>query len=177
MSYLTDQIPNQGLLIQQTPVFDVGLLYTTDVNSADFKELLVRLYQQINNISIAVNLKASGLYSNMEFMTGKLYFSANNDPNFQRPIYMKVVDTGALISGTPKVIPHGLVIGNTVNNTWSFIAIYGAANNPSTRNYYPIPYPTTTYISVTLDDTNIYIDNESGVDFTASEIILEYIKT
>ena len=173
MPNLPNPLSSQGLFVQQSPIFDVGELQNVDLTSDNFRELLVRLYQQMTNISIQLNLKVSGYYTNTEFVTGKLFFAADNDPANMRPIFQKVIDTGAITAGLNAPIPHGL----TIATTWSFISIYGAANNTTTNRYYPLPFASATGIEVRLDANNILITNNSGFDFLTSKIILEYIKT
>ncbi len=178
MAYLPNINQNAGLFVQQTPLFDVGQIYSTDVNSDDFKELIVRLYQQMNNVSTALNLKESGYCITTEFVTGKLFFAAatvsEQEPPNMRPVYRLVVNTGALGAGA-NTIPHNLSIGTT----WSFISIYGAATDTTNNNYYPLPWVKSTgatNIEVELNATNVVITNASGLTFPVSYIILEYIK-
>jgi hypothetical protein len=173
MSYLPNQLANAGVFVQQSPIFDVGELQDVDLNSENFRELLVRLYQQMTNISIVLNLKTSGYYTNTEFVTSELYFAPDNNPANMRSIFMMTVDTGVINPGLNPGIPHGL----TIASTWRFISIYGAANNTSTNNYYSLPYAAAAGIEVRLNATDIVIDNSTGLTFLESEIILKYIKT
>jgi hypothetical protein len=67
-------ISDIGSFVGTTNVWDVSQLYDVDINSDQFKELLVRLYQTVNNIALALNTKESGYYPLNEFMTGQIYF-------------------------------------------------------------------------------------------------------
>ena len=48
-----------GLYIPTTSVWDVSEIYSTDVTKPEFKELLVRMYQNLNNMAMATNNKDS----------------------------------------------------------------------------------------------------------------------
>lgn len=146
------------------------LLQTTQIVDTDSqKELLVRLYQAINNISMAVNSKESGQYYLTELLTGSVYFNENSTNQDQlRAVYRKVINVGVLGAGNTSVA-HGLTIGST----WSFVHIYGAASNTSTGNYYPIPGAT---LFVRLDSANVIVSNGTGLPFTKCMVVLEYLK-
>lgn len=174
MPYITAQQINTGSYIANTALFDLGLLQTVDVTSPEFKELLVRLYQQVNNISLALNTKTSGYYIQEEFVTGNLYYNlTSTDPLKLRPEFRKVVDTGALAAGM-NTTAHGL----TIESTWTFNYIIGAATDFGTNNYYPLPFSSAAgnNIELRLDATNVVIDNNSGVTFASSRVIISYLK-
>jgi hypothetical protein len=174
MAYISDQQINTGSYIATTAVFDVGQLYDVDVKSPEFKELLVRLYQQVNNIAVVLNTKDSGYYILEEFVTGQLFFNpASSDPLQLRPEFRKVINTGALGAGVTTVA-HGLTIGST----WSFTRIQGAASNPGTSDYYPLPFAGAAgnNIELRVNATNVVINNASGVTFSTSVVTLQYLK-
>lgn len=164
---------NTGSFVATTNVWDVGQLLEADVNSEEFKLLLVRLYQNINNISLVLNGKETGFHLLEEFVTGQQWFNINNDNNQLRPNYRLVVNTGALGAGLNQT-PHGL----TPTNTWTFTRISGAASDTTTLTYVPLPHANggATDIIVTVDATFVNITNNSGAAFTNSYIILEYLK-
>lgn len=178
MAFIPDQQINTGSFVQQTPIFDVGRLYEIDVNSEEFKELIVRLYQQVNNVSLALNNKISGYYIEEEFVTGANYFNPNSTFDNQlelRPEFTKTFNIGALPLGVLPPVAHGLA----VTNTWQFTHIYGAATkNTAPFESYPIPYAGAagSYISLNIDGTNIYLDNNSGIAFTSCIVTLKYLK-
>jgi hypothetical protein len=172
--YVNDQQSNTGSFVPTTNVWDISRLYEVDVGSQEFKELLVRLYQNVNNISLVLNTKDSGQYFNEEFVTGKSFFNPNStDPLNTRGVYRKVIDTGILAAGA-KSVAHGL---NPVSS-WKFIYIGGAASNTTTLTYYPLPFAgiAGNNISITVNATNIIITNNTGSTFTDSYVILEYVK-
>jgi hypothetical protein len=174
MAYIPDQQIDTGSYVSTTNVWDVARLYEVEVGSPEFKELLVRLYQNVNNIAIALNTKSTGYYLNEEFVSGKLFFNpTSNDPLKLRPGFLKAVNTGALGAGVT-AINHGIAITNTFK--WMFI--YGAATNTGTLVGYPLPFAGATgnNIEVTVTATQVVINNNSGVTFTDSQVTLEYVK-
>lgn len=175
MSYIPDQQIDTGQFISTTSIFDVSRLYEVDVTSPEFKELLVRLYQQVNNIAISTNNKKSGYYLQEEFVTSGIYFNPNSsDPLMLRPEFRKTFNVGPVGAGVTN-FPHGLTIGAT----WQFTHIYGAVSDNVGFNYYPLPFASAggaNNIELRVDATNIVITNNSGVNFTSCIVTLEYLK-
>jgi hypothetical protein len=179
MANIPPNYNNFGLYIPTTTLFDIGEIQEVDINSEEFKELLVRLYQTVNNIALATNLKETGYFLTQEFVTGSLYFNVNNDFNNTRPVYRTVVNFGALPSTGTKTVAHGIP---NVTNTFSVVRIYGAATNPTSVDFIPIPYPSATSVTdqleLSADATNVYITT-GGTDYSAyttTYVIIEYIK-
>lgn len=170
-----------GSFIPTTYTFDIAQLYSVDVTSPQFKELLVRLYQNINNMILVLNTKESGYYALQEFVDGNIYFPnpALNSTTAQSPIYRQefrfVVNIGALGAGVTTVA-HGL----NVQSTWSFTHIYGAASNfAGAGDYYPLPFASAggaANIELRVTNTNVVITNNSGVTFTNCYVVLHYLK-
>jgi hypothetical protein len=174
MPYIPDQRINQGSFVPTTNVWDVSRLYDIEVTSPEFKELLVRLYQNVNNIALVLNTKVTGYYINEEFVSGKLFFNpASNDPAALRPGFIKTINTGALGAGVTAV-NHNIAVTNTFH--WMFIS--GAATNTGTLVGYPITFAGAAgnNIEVTVSATQVIINNASGVTFTDSQVTLEYVK-
>jgi hypothetical protein len=172
-----------GAFIATTQVWDVSQLEEVNVNSKEFKELLVRLYQQVNNIANILNIKDTGQYQLSEFITGQLFFSnpalssATEQTANDRQIIRKVINFGALPNATTKSVAHNI---NCTTMT-SFTAIYGAATDPSGLNYIPLPYASPTLINnieLKLTGTNVTIITGSNrSNFTITYIVLEYIQS
>ena len=174
MAYIPDQQINTGSFVPTTNVWEVQHLFDVDVNSTEFKELMVRLYQNVNSIAIVLNAKCSGYYINEEFVNGKLYFNpASNNSLELRPGFQKTINTGALGAGVTAV-NHGI----TVTNTFKWMFISGAATNTGTLVGYPITFAGAAgnNIEVTTSATQVIINNNSGVTFTDSQVTLEYVK-
>jgi hypothetical protein len=172
--YVPDQQINTGSYIPTTNVWDVSRIYDVEIGSPEFKELLVRLYQNINNIALVLNTKCTGYYINEEFVSGKIFFNqASNDPLQLRPGFLKTINTGALGAGVT-AINHNIA----VTNTFKFMFIYGTASNTGTLTYYSLPFAGAAgnNIEVIVTATQIVITNNSGVTFTDSQVTLEYCK-
>ena len=154
---MANTINNFGLFIPTTTIFDVAELQEINVNSEEFKELLVRLYQTVNNIALSTNVKTTGYFLNQEFVTGELYFNVNNDFNNLRPVYCMVVNFGALPATGTKSVAHGI----PVTNTYSWVQIYATATNPTAVTGIPVPYSSaagvTSNLEIKIDATNVNI--------------------
>lgn len=171
-----------GLYVPSTYVWDVEQLRQIDIQSPEFKELLIRLYQNINSITTALNLKDSGYYDTLEFVTGSQLFpnpslssSSSTVPTF-RNIYRTTVNFGALPNTAAKAVAHGIPI----TAGYSFVKIYGAASDQAALSFIPLPYASPTLannIQVDVDATNVTITTGSNrTNFTIAYVVLEYIK-
>lgn len=166
-----------------TNVWDVSQVYSTDVQSPEFKELIVRLYQNLNLMWLLLNIKDSGYYNTQEFVNGQLLFpnpalssSSNTTPTF-RQIFRQVIDFGALGIAS-KSLPHNI----TVTSATTFTRIYGAASNTTLQTYLPIPYADTTAIAnnIQLDVTATMVTITNGIDrsaFNQTYVVLEYVQS
>jgi hypothetical protein len=171
-----------GAFVPTTNVWDVSRLYEVDVKSPEFKELLVRLYQNINNMALVLNIKDSGYYDLDEFVNGQLFFpnpalsSATQQNALFRQVFRKVINFGALPAapGT-KSVAHGIAI----NSAYSFTRIYATASDQVGLNYIPIPYASPVLannIELNVDSTNVNITVGSNrSNFTTTFVILEYL--
>jgi len=158
-----------GQYVGTTQILDTGLFDEVDINSAVFKEILIKLSQTVNSLSMAVNAKESGQYYLTEFVNSNVYFNETSTSQFDlRPVFRKVVNVGALAAGA-KNTAHGLTIGST----WSFTRMYGAASNTTTNKYYPIPGAS---LLLSCDATNVIVTNNTGLAFTKCMVVLEYLK-
>jgi len=172
-----------GSYIPTTQVWDVSEIYETEVTSPQFKELIVRLYQNINNQSLSVNGKSSGIYDTAEYVNGKTFFpnpslnSTSSTTPTQRQVFRKVINFGALPNTASKTVAHGI----TVTDSVTFTQIYGAATSTTTHTYIPLPYAAVVLannIELLVDATNVTIT--TGADctiFDTSYIVLEYLKS
>jgi len=170
-----------GLFIPTNFNFDTADIYEVDITSPEFKELLVRLYQNVTSIATAINQKDTGYYILQEFINAQLFFplttGSNSPAGALRPVYRFVVNFGALPNNTTKSVAHGLTIGST----WTFTRIYGCASDPSTK-FLPIPYAsassTSNNIELNVDTTNINIITAANYSaYTTCYVVLEYIKS
>lgn len=171
-----------GAFIPTTNIWDPTELYSTEVTSPEFKELLVRLYQNLNVMSIAINNKTTGFYSTSEFVSGNQYFplpgrtSLSSKPTGFRQSYTKMINFGALPNAGTTNVAHGI----TVTASTIFVRIYGVANNQAGTSYLPLPFSSPTLvdnIELSSDDTNVTITTGSDrTAYTVSYIVLEFLK-
>lgn len=173
---------NTGAFIPTNWIWDVQQLYQVEVTSPEFKELLVRLYQNINNMALVLNIKDSGYYNTSQFINGQLYFpnpalnsSTAQTPEF-RQVYRTVVNFGALPNTATKTSPHGI----TCNAQTSFTRIYGCASDPVGLTYIPLPYASATAadnIELFVDATNVNVITSANYSaYTITYIVLEYLQ-
>ena len=177
MAYL----PQQQLTGSYTPTthqLDPSEVFQTEVNSDEFKQLIVNLYQFGNLLSTILNTKDSAYYMTQEFITGQQFFNPiSNNPNDNRMSFRKVINFGALGVAT-KSVAHGI----TVSATTIFTRIYGVASKTTvTRSYLPLPYASSTAVNnnieLSVDATNVTISN--GIDRSAYDqcyVVLEYLQ-
>lgn len=172
---------NVGAFVPTNNVWDVSDIYETEVTSPAFKELLVRLYQNLNLMSLVVNMKDTGLYVDSELVTSNQYFtnpalsSATQQNPTLRPVFRMVVNFGALPNTATKSVAHN--INPTLSFT--FTRIYGCSTNPLT-SYIPLPYASPVLVNnieLNADATNVNITTGSDrTAYTTTYVVLEYIK-
>lgn len=173
-----------GSYIPTTQIWELGELQKVDVKSPEFKELLIRLYQQVGNIVQVINDKDTGLYDTTEFVCGQTYFPdpnavANAVPDTRRQVFRKVINYGALPNASDKGVAHGIDI--PVAGAFTITRLYGAATDPTHRLYYPLPYVANSKdepIALWATATEVYTDTYATdrTDFTQVYIVIEYIK-
>lgn len=172
-----------GAFVPNTFIWDVQQLQGIDLNSPEFRELLVRLYQNLGLMCDVLNIKDTGMYQVTEFVNGQLFFSnpANTSATAAAPalrqVLRKVINFGALPNTATKSVAHGI----TVNTSTTFTRIYGAASDTTGFNYIPLPYASPTdanEIELSVDATNVNVTTGSNrTNFNITYIILEYIKS
>lgn len=167
MPYIDGQQQETGDFVPTTQIYEI--------QEGDVTQLLVRLYQTVNNMAVVINRKVTGLNLLEEFVTGSLFFNpTSTNPLDLRPGYHKVFDIEPLGAGVT-TIAHGI----TIDAAWKLIRITGGASDNVGFNYYPLPFTSAagaTNIEVKLNATNLVITNNSGVAFTSAIVIVEYLK-
>lgn len=172
MPYIDNSQANSGLYIATTTVYD-------QINSSnlsdELKQILVVIYQNTNNIALALNQKESGIYDLMEFVNGQGWFvpPPGTSANMQlRPDYTKVLWITNLPPGVTTVA-HLLPI----TATWTFTLIQGVANDTVGKNYYPFGASGAGVdISVVGNATNIVLTNNTAITFNKTYVVLKYLK-
>lgn len=171
---------NPGAFVPTTNIWDPAELYTIEVTSPEFKELMVRLYQNLNTMALNLNIRDAGYYTEEEFVNGQLYFpnpdltgTTEQTATF-RQVFRKVVIFGALPNTSLKSVEHEI----DINEAFSFTRIYGTATDPLTPEAIPLPYAGTNPIELNIDGTNVNVTTTSNrTAFTITRIVLEYIKS
>ncbi|MFI5332572.1 MAG: hypothetical protein ACHQVS_00555 [Candidatus Babeliales bacterium] len=158
-------------------------LMEVDVNSPQFKELLIRLYQNINNMALVLNVKDTGIYNNSQFINGQTFFpnptltSASTTFPAMRQAYRLAVIFGALPNTGAKSVAHGI----TITSSTTFTRIYGEASDTTGNNYIPLPYASPTLVNnIQLDvsATNVTVTTGSNrTNFNECKIILEWLSS
>jgi hypothetical protein len=172
-----------GAYVPTTSVYDViSQINETDVSSPEFKELLVRMYQNLNLMALVLNVKDTGIYQNQEFVNGQTFFSnpalssqTSQQPT-QRQVFRMVINFGALPNTATKLVPHNI----STNLAVTFTRIYATASDTTTLAYIPIPYADaagTDNIQIRITPTDVAITTVSDrTNFNVTYVILEYLK-
>jgi len=173
---------NPGSFVATTNIWDVSQVYSVEVTSPEFKELIVRLGQNINNISLSVDTRDAGYYAQTEFVNGQIFFpnparsSTTATAPIWRQVFRLVINFGTLPNTATKSVAHNL----TITSGYSFTRIYATASDQIGMSYIPIPYASpvlTKNIELNVDSTNVNITTGSDrTNYTVTYVILEYIK-
>lgn len=173
-----------GAFAPTTQVWDVGEIQNVNVNSPEFKELLVRMYQNLNLMALVLNVADKGIYDTQEFLNGQQWFpdpatnsKTTNSPQYRTPL-RKVINMGALKNNGTTSQLHGI----TVTDTLRWTRIYGVATAPGTAhpalNGIQLPYVSATGSIVELNVTSTTVNvitNDDERAFTECYVVLEYI--
>lgn len=172
----------QAFSVPTTDVWDVTPIYELELDDK-FEDLLVRLYQNLNNISLSINARDAGYYDTREFLNSQVFFpnptlnSATLTSPTYRSVFRKVINFGALPNAGAKSVAHGI----TCTAATSFTRIYGCATDPVALAYIPLPYASPVLannISIDVNATNVTITTGSNrTAFTICYVILEYLQT
>lgn len=169
-----------GDFIATTSLFDAAQLQAINVNDPEFKQLLIKLYQSVNDICLRLNKKDSGFYVTSEFVNGQIYFpnpnlnSTTSSVATLRQVTRKVINMGPLSNAGTTTKAHGIPI--TSNTT--FTRIYATASDTTNNFYIPIPNSDNYNTSMVVTLTNVEIT--TTVDLSAYDTcyaILEYLQT
>src|SRR5579859_4572834 len=173
---------NASSFVPTTNVWDVSRLAEIDVTSPEFKELLVRLYQNVNNIALLLNIKDTGVYNLFEIINGQTYFpdptlnSSTTATPINRQVYRTTINFGALPNAGTKSVPHNI----TITPKTSFTRIYATASDPVNKAYVPIPYAAVVLadaIEMSVDATNVNITTAINLtNYTVCYAVLEYLQ-
>lgn len=172
---------NFGSFIPTTSSWEIEEIQSSSLDPK-LKELLVRLYQNMNNMAIVVNTKDSALYDTQEFVTGGIYFPnpIQSQPNAMgavyRQVFRKVINFGPLPNAGTISVYHQIPI----NSGYSLVGLKGAATTSNTSSMIPLPFSSPTLnqnIKVEITPTQINIT--TAIDYSAyttTYLVLEYLK-
>lgn len=172
MAYL-----GEDTLLPTSYFFEIELL---ERNSPEFKTFIRELQSTFTDMAERINLKDIGTYYTQETINGQTFFPDRTNRKIEpRPVYRTVVNFGALPHTGTTNVAHGITF--PVPNSYTFTRIYGAATDPATPEYIPLPYASpiaANNISVSVGPVNVTITTGSDRSaFTTSYVILEYIKS
>lgn len=170
-----------ALYVSTTPAIDQNNLAGKSIDSPEFKQFIVQLYQYLNGLAISSNSKDSGIYDTTPTLSGQAFFpdpvlssSTSTEPSLRNTLRL-VVDFGALPDARTKSVPHGITL--TAANI--FTRIYATATDPVDLSYIPIPYASSTtanIVELNVDDTFVNITtNGDDTAYTICYVILEWI--
>lgn len=157
---------DQPLITNQLSDFDVPDKYE------DFQDLFEQEYKKVIDV---VNSKEGALYLPQELATYQRYFYPDQ-PGNTRNVYRKLLVFGALPNATSKRMEHNV----SFNNVTRMTRMFGAATNPSSLEYIPLPFASPTLVnnvSLEADQTDVIIT--TAVDYSNYSdvtIVIEYIK-
>jgi hypothetical protein len=166
-----------GLFVPTTEIYDaIQLLEQYEVTSPEFKELIIRLYQNTNRIAESLNLKDSGIYDTEEFVNGQTWFTNTAVTNQAQPfrqVLRKVINFGTLPNTGTTSVAHGIA----PTTSYQFTRIYGCSTDPAGQNYIPLPYAgAANSIELNADATNVNITTTTNrTAFTTTFVVLEYL--
>lgn len=170
-----------GAFVPTTNVWDTPGLY--QVQDPVVQQLLVRLYQNVGEIALVLNVKDTGFYNTQEYVNGQLFFpnpvtnsSDANSTQF-RQVLRTVVNFGALPNAGTKSVAHGIIC----NTSTTFTRIYGTASDTTGFTYIPLPFASPTLnknIQLDVDATNINITTAINYsNYNVCYLILEYLQS
>lgn len=175
---------NYGAFVETNFVWEIQEIQQVDISSPEFRQLLVRLYQNIGKMALVLNIKETGQYPTQEFVSGKQFFPNpnNNSTTLAAPALRqglrKVINYRIALPNTgTATIPHGIVCTTST----SIIEVIAGSSDQTGFNYISLPYASPTLannIEIRADATNVYITTGSNrSNFNQTYIFLEYLQT
>jgi len=166
-----------GAFLNTTQVWDVSNVYAVENISPQLKELLVRMYQNLNIMAQVINVKTTGQFPLMETVDSNTWFPnpLNNSSTAAAPEERQEMQKTFYLTSLA-TFNHGITV--TPNTT--FTAFRGMANDTVGNNYYPLPWPSAaglTNIEIKVNATQVVITNNSGITFNKSYLVLYYLQS
>jgi len=179
---------SKGVFTPTTQVWDVGEVQSANIDNKALKELLIRMYQNLNRMALSVDARQSGEYALIEAMNAQKWFMdttitggvvSPKTGDQRRQAFRKVFNWGKpLPNAASDTIPHNI----SLNNDLMFTHIYGVTRNSTGAGIWlPLPFASPTLannIKLSVEGANIVIETGSNrTAFTETYIVLEYLKT
>ena len=132
-----------GSYIPTTNIWDPTELYQSDIDPK-LKEILIRMYQNLNRMSLVVNSKETGIYTDLfEFVNSQSWFpnpntnsSTSTSPTSRNDFRTVINYRVALPENGTVAIPHGITFITPV----TFTRIYATATNSAGLTAIPLPF-------------------------------------
>lgn len=173
----------RGTTLPPTYVWDVQQINDLDISN-NFKELLVRLYQNLNNISLVINTKESSYYTiTGHFLNGQKWFANPNNsfgtspyvaPQLRDGIRVTLIDIPLPNTATVSV-PHGI----TCTPQTRIFLKYADAYNSTGTSFLTLPYASAVaanVIELSTDNINVNITTNSNRTDYKAIVVLDYIQ-
>ena len=168
-----------GSFVPTNFIWDIQQIQQLEEISPEFKELLVRMYQNLGLMATVLNTKDTGIYQLTEFVNGQTFFSnpsynsSTNASPQQRQDFRMVVNFGALPNSGTKSVAHGI----TITSSTIFTRIYGAATDPGVRGIAIPNVDSTNPVAINIDPTNVNITTVTNLSaYTQTIVVFEYLK-
>lgn len=168
-----------GSFVPSTFIWEAQQIQSSNIDP-NLKEVLIRLYQNLNQMCIVLNTKDSALYVQQEFINGQQFFplpslnSTTAKAPTMRQVFRIVVNFGTLPNAGTTSVAHGIS-----QPAWIMTRMYATATKSDFSEFIPIPYSSSTLnknIELNADDTNVNIT--TAIDYSAYTtcfVILEYM--
>ena len=174
-------IPQQGTSIPTTQNWNVEDITSLSSIDPNLKDVLIKLYRNLNIMALAINYKESGMYMDTERYINSSLFSdqqdTNEGPNLSpRPIYRTVIDIGALPNSTFTTVAHDIEI----IAGYRFIGIFGGASKVDGSSFIPLGQSSSTAnenIKIEVTATDVITTTTKDYSAYFGLIILMYVKT
>ena len=172
---------NFGSFVPSTFIWQMQEAQSLQIDPG-LKQLLVKLYQNLNLMQIALNQREFANYSESEVLNGQTYFptpglnSLSSTQPEDRQVFRKVINFGPLPNATTQTVPHDI----DIDSGYSFTRIYGTSTNSNQTVFIPLPFPSPTLnqiVKLQITDTDVSITTDIDyTDYVNTYIVLEYLK-
>ncbi len=170
-----------GAYVATTNIWDPQNIYSSNLPD-EMKEILVRMYQNLNLMANVLNVKETGQYTNeFPMITSQQWFpnpllnSNSTTTPTQRNVFRTVINFGALPAAGTKSVAHNITCTTAV----TFTHIYATASDTTGFNYIPLPYASPVLadnIELSVDATNVNIKvGKNRSNFNICYVVLEYL--